>query len=309
MPWDIELRLVHAAIVLAEELHFGRAAQQLHITQSTLSRRIAELEVKTGFQVFNRNRKHVELTDSGRIYVQEARAILLHSERAVHLGRAALDTSDCILTVGHSPYADSRLVSILLAIRLPLYPNLKLHLQTEFALELVHSLVAAEIDVALITRPPTTDELTLVSVSKAPLYVALPASHPAAQKDAVSLKDFAVDSWIIFARRAHPLAYNAIMETAQLERVTPREIHHIVTAEEALHLVKENVGITFLTKATAVRQAGSTIVFRPLSEESLILETFLALRANDQSRMVNEYARAFLKRLRDLEAVALVHAG
>ena len=89
---NVEFRHLHAVIVLGEELNFTRAAHRLHITQSTLSKQITEIEEQHRFHLFTRdNKKIVELTDAGRIFVEEARSLVLHMERAFHLARVAHD--------------------------------------------------------------------------------------------------------------------------------------------------------------------------------------------------------------------------
>ena len=133
----VEVRHLQAVLVLAEELNFTRAADRLHITQSGFSKQINEVEAQHGFRLFIRqNKKNVELTEVGRIFVEEARQALLHIDRAVH---AAREGSDSILTVGHSPDADQAWISAILAIRLPMYPKLRIQLISEFSRELVRS--------------------------------------------------------------------------------------------------------------------------------------------------------------------------
>ena len=127
----VEVRHLHAVIVLAEELNFTRAADRLHITQSGFSKQINEVEAQHRFQLFIRtNKKNVELTEVGRIFVEEARLALWHIDRAVH---AAREGSDSILTIGHSPDADQAWISAILAIRLPMYPKLRIQLISEFS--------------------------------------------------------------------------------------------------------------------------------------------------------------------------------
>jgi DNA-binding transcriptional LysR family regulator len=110
----VEIRHLHAVIVLAEELNFTRAADRLHITQSGFSKQINEVEALHRFQLFIRtNKKNVELTEVGRIFVEEARLALWHMDRAVD---AAREGSDSILTIGHSPDADHAWISAILAI-------------------------------------------------------------------------------------------------------------------------------------------------------------------------------------------------
>src|SRR6202166_3723999 len=113
---NVEIRHLLAVIALAEELNFRRAADRLHITQPALSKQITDLETEHRFRLFTRNKRRiVELTDAGRVFVQEARSALSHTERAVHLAHAAHGGSDSVLTIGHSPYADHAWIAAMLA--------------------------------------------------------------------------------------------------------------------------------------------------------------------------------------------------
>jgi DNA-binding transcriptional LysR family regulator len=293
----IEVRHLHAVIRLAEELNFTRAADRLHITQSALSKQITGIEEQHRFHLFirNHNRK-VELTDVGRIFVEEARSALLHIDRAVQLGRAALEGSDNILTIGHSPDADQTWISAILAIHLPLYPNLRVQLVSEFSSELVRSVMAGELNLALVTAPPENSQITAVAFAQSPLYAALPQTHAAAQKQYVTLEDLATDDWILFARRVHPLVHDQIMDAAQRKGIAPKQAHAIITAQQALHLVSEHAGVAILTKATVVGVSAESVVVKPLSETSLCFETCLIVRSDDDSRLSSEFARSFLRR-------------
>jgi DNA-binding transcriptional LysR family regulator len=222
----IEVRYLHAVIVLAEELNFTRAADRLHITQSALSRQITEIEEQHRYQMFTRDNRRVvrvELTDAGRIFVEEARASLLHMERALHLARVVHDGGDNDLMIGHSPHADQAWVSALLAIRLPLYPKLRIRLISQFSIELVRSVMAGELNLALVTAPPENSQVTSVSFALTPLYSVLPQTHAAAQKEHIVLQDLANDEWILLARRVHPGIHGAIMDAAR--RGEPFETH------------------------------------------------------------------------------------
>jgi DNA-binding transcriptional LysR family regulator len=154
---NVEVRHLHAVIALGEELHFTKAALRLNLTQSALSRQITEIEKQLRFRLFTRDNRRVvrvELTDAGQVFVAEARSSLLHMERAFHLARTAHDGADNVLTIGHSHEADQAWVSDLLAVRLPLYPNLAIRLISQFSIELVRSVLAGELNLALVTAPP-----------------------------------------------------------------------------------------------------------------------------------------------------------
>lgn len=115
-----------------------------------------------------------------------------------------------------------------------------------------------------------------MEIATAPLYVALPESHPAAGLEQVLLSDLANDHWILFNKRIHLLLYDAILERAMAYGITPKEIHHIVTGEEAVHLVLEHAGVAFMAKAVAMRNQQPGVVMKPLAEERLQIMTYLA---------------------------------
>ncbi len=293
----IEVRYLRAVIVLAEELNFTHAADRLHITQSALSRQITEIEEQLRFQLFTRDNRRVvrvDLTDAGGVFVEEARSSLLHMERAIHLARVAHDGGDNDLIIGHSPHADQAWVSALLAIRLPLYPKLRLRLISQFSIELVRSVMAGELNLALVTAPPDDTKITAVPFALTPLNVVLPQTHPAAQKEHLVLQDLANDEWILFGRRVHPVVYGAIMDAARREGIAPKHAHEIITAQQAVHLVSEHVGVAILTKPTALGLCAESVVVKPLSDPSLCFQTCVIMRTDDNSRLANEFVRSFL---------------
>jgi DNA-binding transcriptional LysR family regulator len=291
----VEVRHLRAVIVLAEELNFTRAANRLHITQSALSKQINEVERHHRFQLFiRRHRKTVELSEVGRIFVEEAQSALLHIDRAVQLGRAAGEGIDTILTIGHAPDADPGWVSAMLAIRLPRYPRLRIQLISEFSLELIRSVMAGEINLALVTAPTENSQITAVAFAQARLCVALPLSHPAAAKNSITLQDVAKDPWILFARRVHPVVHDAILGAALREGIDPKHGHDIMTLQQALHLVSEHVGVAILIQPTCAGLGVHDIVVKPISNASLSFQTSLIMRADDDSRLSNEFSRSFL---------------
>ena len=291
---NLDVRHLHAVDVLAEELNFTRAADRLHITQSALSKQITEIEEHHRFRLFTRKHKrNVELTQVGRLFVEEARSALLHIDRAIQLGH---EGSDNILTVGHSPDTDQAWVSAILAIRLPLYPKLRIQLITQFSSELVRSVMAGELNLALVTAPPNNSQIKAATFAETHLYAALPQTHAAAQKELIALQDLARDEWILFARRVHPVIHDAILGAARRDGITPKHVHDIITTQQAVHLVCEHVGVAILTKPTALGFGAEGVVLRPLSKTSLCFQTCLIMRTDDDSQLANEFARSFLRR-------------
>jgi DNA-binding transcriptional LysR family regulator len=294
---NLEVRHLHAVIVLAEELNFTRAADRLHITQPALSKQITDLETEHRFHLFTRDtRRVVELTDAGRAFVEEARSALFHTERAVHLAHAAHNGSDSVLTIGHSPFANHDWISVMLAIRLPLYPNLGIRLMTQFAMESVRSVLIGEVNLALVTAPVQDSQITAVPFAPAQLYAALPETHRAAHKDRLVLRDLANDKWILFPKRVHPVLYDAVMDTAQRESITPKHAHNVIAPQEAVDLVADHMGVAILAQPTTRGFHADGVVVKPLSDTSLCFQTCVIMRADDDSRLVNEYVRMFLRK-------------
>jgi DNA-binding transcriptional LysR family regulator len=295
---NVDIRHLHAVVILAEELNFTRAAQILRISQPALSKQITELEEQHRLHLFVREKgRIVELTDAGRVFVEEARSALFHAERAIHLAHAAHQGVENVLLIGHSHYADRAWIPALLAIRLPLYPKLKVRFVTRSAVESVHSVLAGELSLALVTAPPADAQITAVAFARAPLHVALPDTHRAARNEHIALRDLASDEWILLARHVHPIIHDAILQTARCEGITPKNAHDVMTAHQAVHFVSERLGIAIFTKPAGLRFHEEGVVIKPLSDTTLCFDTCLVMRAEGNPRFVNEFAMAFLRRV------------
>jgi LysR family transcriptional regulator, benzoate and cis,cis-muconate-responsive activator of ben and cat genes len=293
----VETRLQLAAIILADELSFTRAADRLKITQPALSKRIAELESRVGFIIFKRNQRAVELTDSGQIFVRGCKDASAVLEKALRQARSTHDEVHPVLTVGHSPYVDPGLISAVLSVHLPLNPDLRLRMESMFALDLTHSVLAAELDLAIITEPPESPQLTNVEIATAPLCVVMPVDHPAARRRSVAVQDLRDVGWMLFPRKCHPTIYERVIEAGRNAGITPIELHHYLSPQEVVQLIAENFGIAFVAKGVSESLESLQIAVRPLSDPSLQLKSYLVLRADQSSRLVNEFGRAFLKKV------------
>jgi DNA-binding transcriptional LysR family regulator len=151
------------------------------------------------------------------------------------------------------------------------------------------------LNLALVTAPPESSRITAAAFAQTRLYAALPQAHAAAQKQAVAFQDLAKDEWILFSRRTHPVLRDAIMDTAQRRGIAPKHAHDVLTAQEAIHLVSQNVGVAIVTKPASVGLSAEGVVIRPLSDPSLCFETCLIMRADDDSRLANDFGRSFLR--------------
>ena len=292
-----EIRLLQAAITLAEELNFSRAAERLGLTQPALSKQIYELEAQLDLRLFVRNHHGADLTEAGRAFVKEAREAVLHVERAVITAKAALNGADELLNVGKSPYGDPYFVSALLAVRLPLFPGLNVKLWSNYSNELTHQLLAGTLDLALVTGVAETPKLSFLNVSDDPFYIALSVEDDLTASREIRLNDMQNRNWILLGKHANPHLYDLIHRVASDKGVRISDTHHVMSPEEVPQLIRERRGLAFLPRHGAWRIARDGITMRPLTEDRLRLVTSLAVRADSKSRVVKEYLKAVARKL------------
>ena len=295
-----ETRSMQAAIVLAEELNFSRAAERMHVEQSTLSRLIAKLESDIVLQLFARNHQNVEITEAGRRFVEEARNAVLYAERAVLNANAASHGADEILNVGKSAYSDPFLVATLQSVQLPLYPALKVKFWSNYSHELAHMVATGNLNMALVTSVPDTPTLSFLTIAENPLYIALSKEDPLAERKELRLEDLHAREWILFASSVNPHVFEMIQTVASKRGIVAPDLHYVMTAEEASGLVLAQKGVAFLPRDAAWRIACDGIAMRPLMEEQLKLITRLATRSDNKTRLVSEYVRAAGRKLNSI---------
>jgi DNA-binding transcriptional LysR family regulator len=292
-----EIRLLQAAIVLAEELNFSRAAARLRIEQSTLSKRIVELESQIDLRLFERDHQVVALTEAGRHFVEYARSAVLYAERAVADARSALHGADEVLHIGRSAYADPYLVTTIQSIQLSLFPGLKVKLWSNFSQELARMVAAGNLDMALVMAIPDSPPLSFLSVTESLGYIALPKNDAVAGNAELSLNDLRTHDWILPAPHINPYITEMIQAEASAKNIVVPDSHTFTTAEEASALVLAHKGAAFLTREAAWRISGDEITIRPLVEERLKLVTRLAMRSDDKKRLTSEFVHAVGRKL------------
>jgi DNA-binding transcriptional LysR family regulator len=214
-----EVKLLESAIAVAEELSFSRAARRVHLSQPTITRNISIIEGNLGAELFERNHKRVEITDAGRAFVEEARISVLHRRRAFEVARAVAQNAEVLLSIGKSSYADPFLVSTLLAIRLPPYPQMEIELSSQFSFELVHEVLGGELDLAIATGPQESRQLAAVKIDESPFYIAMSKDDTLAEKPSIALDSLAGKVWVMLEHRIHPLVDDRILKLAEIRRI------------------------------------------------------------------------------------------
>jgi DNA-binding transcriptional LysR family regulator len=296
---QIDLRLIRAAVAVAEELSFSRAALKLHISQPALTKQIQDLEATLRIPLFIRRPHGVQLTDAGRAFVEESKLALLHQQRAVQVAKSVAKGAEAVLTLGQSPFVDPLLTSVVTSIHLPLFPDLRIAVSSDNEPELLRRVASSELDVALVSAGPSMPQLTQVEVATSPLYVLTSETSSLAIKRSLMLRDLDEIPWILFARQIQPMLYDSIEARAGASGAAATERHYVTSAEQAAQLVYRIGGAAILNKHGAWRVAMDGLTIRPLDESEILLRTVLAVRS-DSSRVVSELVRATVRKLRQL---------
>jgi DNA-binding transcriptional LysR family regulator len=188
----IELRQLRYFVAVAEELHFGRAAKRLHMSQSPLSRAIRELERELGLVLFVRTTRRVELTAAGSALLEHARRALTEVDAAVDDARHAVDPERGILTIGYGPFSRSLVTQIIEAMASP-RPELEIRLDEGVTPELLRRVAGRELVAAAVMETPAAANrhgVRVDTLKDEPLLAALPASHGYANAEAIPVGAF-----------------------------------------------------------------------------------------------------------------------
>ena len=206
---SVDLRLLRYFVAVAEELHFGRAAERLHMTQSPLSRAIRELERELGLVLFVRTTRRVELTAAGSILLERSRRALAEIDRAIADARRSTQPDAELLAIGHGPF--SRSLATRLAGELQgKQPELRVRIDEDVTPELLRRIAAGELAAAVVQETPAAVRrhgVRLDALRDEPLLAALPESHQYASAEAIPIGAFAREQ-ILLPREPPGRAFN-----------------------------------------------------------------------------------------------------
>ncbi|MGD0716349.1 MAG: LysR family transcriptional regulator [Gaiellaceae bacterium] len=285
----MELRRLRYFIAVAEELHFGRAAERLHMAQPPLSQQVKALEAELGVQLLQRNRRRVELTDSGRLLLEEGSLLLAHAANVEELLRRSGTGEVGRLALGYfGSVTYDLLPAVLQAFRVR-FPNIALQLQELSTADQVVALRERKIDIGLVHLPvkDTRIELTLLTMER--LIVALPTSHPLTARAQIVAADLGGDSFILFPRRNAPGYYDEILALCRESGFSPNIVYEVANQQAIIALVSAGAGVALVPESTQnLRQPG--VVYRPLSLSSNRLSIALAKRQGDSLPVVRNFS-------------------
>lgn len=293
----MELRHLRYFVAAAEELHFGRAAERLHITQPSLSAQIRRLEEEIGAVLLHRTKRKIQLTEAGLAFYKEARQAIAQAERAVHAARRTSRGECGRLALGFVNAAIySVLTNILRNVRTRL-PEVALTLHELTSEEQTRDLLNDRIDAGLLRPPIITGNLQTMTVYREQFVAALPEGHPLSSCPDLELHALAGYPFLVPPRHGGPTLYDRIMRACHHAGFTPRVTQEADHMQTIISLVAAGFGVAVVPESIQhLRRTG--VVYRPLREPGKPIEIAVAWRRDDPSTCL----RAFLGIVTDVAA-------
>lgn len=281
----MDTQLLGSFVAVAEELHFGRAAERTRVAQPALSRRVRRLEDELGVTLFVRDRRKVSLTAAGSAYLEEARAILERLDGAREVARQAGRGEVGHLCFGYELdeiYGDFPEIVRLYRQR---FPGVTLELREMRTSEQAEALFSGEIDVGLLHSPPGVVGLETEVLSEDPLVIALPNYHPLAATRKVRLGDLAGEPFIFFPRPNSPGVHDQWTGMCRDAGFSPRIVQEAESKQSMMGLVAAGIGVAFLpTCVRILSRAG--LVFKDINHPHARLATALAWSGKRETPVV-----------------------
>ncbi|MFE3176490.1 LysR family transcriptional regulator [Amycolatopsis sp. NPDC059090] len=244
----MELRQLGHFLVLADELHFTRAAARAHLVQSSLSSSIAALERELGAALFTRSRRKVELTEAGRALLPSARRAVAAAEEGEDAVAAVLGVLRGRVRVGAVQAMGGVPLPRLLARFHARHPAVHLHLRHDSVPRLIRDVVDGELDLAFVDRPFDTRHVEHRALAAQSLVLAVKAADPLAGRDRVALAELSDRDFVEY--RADSALRNRIDAAYDHIGLSRRSVCEVDTVHDLLDVVGEGIGIALVPPET-----------------------------------------------------------
>ncbi|MFC8225377.1 LysR substrate-binding domain-containing protein [Streptomyces sp. NPDC057287] len=292
----LDLRQLRYFIAVAETEHVGRAAEELHISQSPLSRQIAQLEKNLGLTLFERTQQRIRLTADGRIFLTEARALLRHADRLENLGRRLGRGEEGGLCIGY--VTDAMHTGVLPAALRTLQeerPGIHVALYSLAPEEQFVGLRQRSLDIALVQQPPAEDDPDLLAAPllEDPLLLALPAGHDLAARESITAQDLDGLPWIAVDSSHEPATRDAFVAACVASGFTPDIRLDAPEPLTALGLVASGLGLALVQKSM-VRGTTEGVEIRELPWHQASVHLWAAWHRTDLRPVVASFRETVL---------------
>ena len=302
----MELRQLRYFVMLAEELHFARAAHRLGIAQPSLSTQIQALEAGLGAKLFSRGSRVVTLTPAGAVFLEEARLTLVQADKALAVGRRAGRGELGIVRIGMALGSTlSGVPSIVMAQYRKRYPEIDLQLSIVSPIRQVEGLRSGALDVGFLLPPSAPQEgLEFIKLFTEEHMIALCSDHPLASRSHLEAADLAGESFLVM----HPENSNGIYESTMQFAKHGGFIPRITRIERDLIALLSLVGAGFgmlLVSESVGRISVPNVAYRPLRGFASNISIAAAYRRNEKGSPI----RSFLQACSDYKTAAMTTAN
>ena len=286
----MDLRQLRYFVAVAEERHFGRAAQRLHMSQPPLSMQIKALERELGIELLDRTSRRVRVTDGGRAFLARARRILDAVEEAKEEARGAEEGMRGVLEVGFISSATLSLLPPSIRLFRERFGGVELELKELTSAQQVDALYGGEIKVGLVRLPMRAPGIRFEPVFEERLVVAVPSGHALERLDRVPLEAIADLPLIFFTRQLIPGFHAQIVELFRRVGAFPNVAQHAVHLQTIVGLVASGVGIAILP-GSAERVSREGVVYRAVDAPDATSWMGLAWVEGDESKLLENFVR------------------
>lgn len=287
----MEFRHLRYFLVLAEELHFGRAARRLAMSQPPLSLNIQQLEASVGARLFTRNSKLVQLTAAGQAFVPAARALLEQAARAASLAKDVGQGMAGSLTIGFSGTMLYNGLPRMLEAFQSRHPQLRLLLKELSSNEQLIELAQERLDLGFVHTPRVPPELSGLLVASQPLICCLPAGHALAAEAAVSLARLQGEAFAVVSRQVSPDYHERILAICTDAGFHPEIRYELRHWLSVISLVSQGMGVA-LVPAGLKQSALAGAVFVPLDAPAPLYETRCLWKSSRVSPALTSFVAA-----------------
>lgn len=285
----MELRHLRYFIAVAEELHFTKAAERLHIAQPPLSQQIQQLEAELGVKLFERKTKRqVQLTEAGKVFLQEAYQLLVQLETAVALTQKTGRGETGQLRIGFTSLVIYDLLPLILRQFREQFLEVELVLLELTTSKQEQALRDSLIHVGFAHPPLEDDTLSYKCIHSETLVVALSSTHSLAEKEHICVQSLLSEPLIMFPRYLAPGLYDRIMSLFQQRNFKPNITQEAIQMQTIIGLVSAGMGVA-ITPSSLQNLQRSGVVYRPILEEVPVIETAIIWQQNNLTPIVENF--------------------
>jgi DNA-binding transcriptional LysR family regulator len=259
----MELRHLRYFVAVAEELHFGRAADRLYVAQPAVSEQVRKLEQELGVRLFDRTSRNVSLTSAGGALLEEARLVLRQAEVAKRAAQSARDRATMRLRIGYLADGLPSVVPRALRHLAVAAPRIQVALHSAPARRLNDDLRARRLDAVVTSLPAATNGLRITALGWENVIAAVPLDHPQALRPALVLEWVTSDQLLVLPREVDPAFYDALGSSTRKGGRSPAFVE-VATVDDALLAAAAGAGIALVPESVADRYAARGIRFLPL---------------------------------------------